>query len=83
MKYSSFAVFLFLFAIDGFERGGFFLQLPADAGAGAEEQVQTALTRHMDWRVSARILVMKFKVTFCHNIKYEKQIFVGFFYIIS
>lgn len=46
MKYSSFAVFLLLFALGGFERGGFFLQLPADACAGAEEQVQTALTRH-------------------------------------
>lgn len=72
-------MFLFLFALDGFERGGFFLQLPADAGAGAEEQVETALTRHTDWRVSARILAMNFKVMFCHNAKYKKKI-VGFLY---
>ncbi len=52
----SLAVFVCLSALGGFEWGGFFLQLPADAGAGAEEQEQTALTRHTDWWVSAVLL---------------------------
>lgn len=75
MKDSSFAVFLVLFALGGFERRGFFLQLPADAGARAEEEVQTSLTRHTDWRV------MKFKAMFSNNVKYEKKLLD--FYIIS